>query len=235
MNAPGRFLIAVAATLTLFGCSSKGPRVIPEDDFARIYADMFIADEWMRNHSELRIQTDTMLVYEPIFRNYGYTTEDYWASVDHYLDDPKSYGKILGKSADIIKKQNNGFIEIRQARKDSVEREHRRQHLADSVAHVRDSMYKVPCRIPLYRDRIFFCDTLPYRDTVFALDTVRWRLLDFDLDSLNAVRDSLTMVRDSLTMVRDSSLAVKEIVPGLKDTIKLTKKPMLIIEPEEMK
>lgn len=212
----GRFFIIIFSVFTLAGCSSDGSRIIPEDDFVKIYADMFLADEWMRNHSELRTQTDTMLVYEPIFASYGYTTEDYWASVDHYLEDPKSYGKILGRSADLLKSRNNGFIRIRQARKDSADRVHREQAVADSLAHIKDSLIRIPCRIPLFRDRIIFCDTLPYRDTTFSLDTIRWRLLDFDLDSLNAVRDSLTAVSDTLLF---QHMEEEETLPSLKDTV----------------
>jgi hypothetical protein len=39
-----------------------------------------------------------MAFYEPIFEEYGYTVEDYWASVSHYLLDPDRFSRIVKRS-----------------------------------------------------------------------------------------------------------------------------------------
>ena len=39
---------------------------------------------------------------EPIFNRYGYTAKDYIASVEHYIDDPLRYGRILRKAQALI-------------------------------------------------------------------------------------------------------------------------------------
>ena len=91
-------LAALVLTACLCSCSREG-RVIPRNKFAHIYADMFLADSWLSAASpESRERADTMAFYEPIFEKYGYTVEDYWVSVSHYLKDPDRFSRILNKS-----------------------------------------------------------------------------------------------------------------------------------------
>ena len=91
-------LAALVLTACLCSCSREG-RVIPRNKLAHIYADMFLADSWLSSASpESRHRSDTMAFYEPIFEKYGYTVEDYWASVSHYLQDPDRFSRILNKS-----------------------------------------------------------------------------------------------------------------------------------------
>lgn len=79
--------------------SCKGPRVIPAQTLSEIYADMFLADQWIGNNYSARRVADTSLFYEPIFHKYGYTTADYDASVRHYIEKPDDYAKILKSAA----------------------------------------------------------------------------------------------------------------------------------------
>lgn len=95
-------LVLLLAFLT--SCSERG-RVIPQGKMARIYAEMFIADQWVMVNPAARKQADTSLFYEPIFRKYGYTFKDYNASVEHYLQDPDTYVKILTQTSDILESQ----------------------------------------------------------------------------------------------------------------------------------
>ena len=46
--------------------------IISRGDMARIYADMYLMDQWIMEHSENRRAADTSLVYNPIFEKYGY-------------------------------------------------------------------------------------------------------------------------------------------------------------------
>ena len=89
------YAVFLAVLIVMASCSESGPRVIPRSKMLRIYEEMFITDQWIETHHKYRSQTDTMFVYEPIFRKYGYTTEDYFTSVDHYMEEPSSYVKIL--------------------------------------------------------------------------------------------------------------------------------------------
>lgn len=88
----------IILTLTLLsallvGCSQKG-RVIPPETMSNIYVDMFLADQWLRDHSDFRDKADTTLFFEPIFNKYGYSYIDYDASIDHYAADMDQFSEI---------------------------------------------------------------------------------------------------------------------------------------------
>lgn len=100
--------------LALFSCGKRA-RIIPKKEMAKIYAELYIADQWLISHSNYRSQADTSFFYEPIFQKYGYTTEDYRESVYHYLKDAKRYSAILESSADIIKEKLDVLKAIQKA------------------------------------------------------------------------------------------------------------------------
>lgn len=99
------FAVCFALCL-LVGCScSNKSKVIPRGKMAHIYAEMLVVDQWLLEHSKYRTQADTSLVYEPIFQKYGYTTEDYRASLEHYMNDPERYSRILRETVEILDEQ----------------------------------------------------------------------------------------------------------------------------------
>ena len=63
---------------------------------------MLVADQWVLDNPGTRSKADTSLVYEPIFNSYGYTTEDYRASVGYYMKDPERYSRILRSTTEIL-------------------------------------------------------------------------------------------------------------------------------------
>lgn len=87
----------------LSGCGR--PRIIPRDKMAKIYAEMFIADQWLHDHPSARRVADTTFFYEPIFNKYGFSFDDYAVSVDKYINDPDKFAKILKNTAEIIGKR----------------------------------------------------------------------------------------------------------------------------------
>lgn len=99
-----KYLLVLWFILMCFG-SCRRARVIPKKDFAAIYAEMFIADQWLKDNPSTRAMSDTSLVYDRIFDKYGYTFADYDASVNYYLYDPSKYAKILDASAEILEKK----------------------------------------------------------------------------------------------------------------------------------
>jgi hypothetical protein len=66
---------------------------------------MFVTDQWIQSKPGLRTIADTSLVYEPILEKYGYDSEDYQHSVDHYMDDPERFSRILRSTAEILDKE----------------------------------------------------------------------------------------------------------------------------------
>ena len=96
------FLTALLAAFCLCACDKDG-KVIPRKKFARIYAEMFLSDAWLTTApSEARMQADTTAFYEPVFEKYGYTVEDYLASVSYYLQDPDRFSRILKRSGQLL-------------------------------------------------------------------------------------------------------------------------------------
>ena len=86
---------------------------------ARIYAEMYLADSWVnQSPQEIRERADTTALYRPIIERYGYTLEDYWASIAYYLQDPDRFSRILRKSTDILSAE---IAALEKAREASVE------------------------------------------------------------------------------------------------------------------
>ena len=95
-------VLMTAAVFLMSSCDGKESRVIPEDSFSRIYAEMFITDQWINANPRYRRKADTMWVYEPVFEKYGYTADDYRASVEYYLQEPDRFATILKESSLIL-------------------------------------------------------------------------------------------------------------------------------------
>lgn len=95
-------ILAMCIILALsVSCSDKA-RVIPRQTMSEIYAEMFIADQWVSSDYKLRRMADTTLIYGGIFDKYGYTVSDYRYSLKHYMEDPDRYARILKQSTLII-------------------------------------------------------------------------------------------------------------------------------------
>jgi hypothetical protein len=89
--------------LALFVCvlllpSCRRVRIIGERDMSDIYAEMFLADQWLNDNPSVKTTADTTRFYETIFRKYGYGFENYDASVNYYLYRPEKFKKILERA-----------------------------------------------------------------------------------------------------------------------------------------
>lgn len=217
--------LVLALALSLQGCR-RGPRLIPKSKMPAIVAEMLVVDEWIRSNRYEKV-ADTMQVYAPILQRYGYRPEDYAYTMDHYMEDPKSFAPIYDKAKDII-----------QALVDDVtERETAKQRL-DSLERVRKN--RVYPTIESYADQV---KRFRYTDSItLVLDsTMVWRLADahpdttykgpemfvrekVQQDSL-ALADSLFVCRDSLATIVDSlTLAVKDTIVSSMPTTDSTSK-----------
>ncbi len=95
-------LAAVFITAAAVSCNKDEAEVIPRAQMAEIYAEMLIIDQWISSTPGARTVADTSLVYEPILKKYGYTSEDYRKSIDSYMDDPERFAKILERTGRIL-------------------------------------------------------------------------------------------------------------------------------------
>ena len=100
----GHILLVLAAAL-LTGCGR--PKVIPEDELVSLYVDMFIADQWLRDHPDEKKVADTTLFFDPLFREHGYTFEDYADSL--WTDGLSIWPR---KSRDTLAREN--FVELKE-------------------------------------------------------------------------------------------------------------------------
>lgn len=98
----GRFLISGILLLCVLSSCRREARIIPRSKMTKIYVEMFVADQRIASSPDIRRTADTSWVYEPIFEKYGYTSDDYRASVAHYMKDPDRYARILRESVALI-------------------------------------------------------------------------------------------------------------------------------------
>ena len=104
-----KFILIFLAILPLImGCSDKG-KVIPEEELSEIFFDMFLADQWLRDHPEYRDKADTTLFFEPIFRKYGYSFKDYNASLDYYATDTDMLARVTMAASTKMKETKDHY------------------------------------------------------------------------------------------------------------------------------
>lgn len=191
------YLPLVAALLLLCACSGR-PRIIPRGVLTDIYADMFLADQWLEDHRGERNRADTMLFYDPIFKRYGYTFEDYDASVRHYLKDPEKFSKVF----------RDASLKLRDKREVFGKKSERLEQIKEFNASIRG-----------YVQHDFHKDTLVWRSRYKDSLLVALRIQDslmkdslyldsLRLDSLR--RDSLRL--DSLDKLK--ALRIKDFYKG---------------------
>lgn len=98
----GHIVAFAAFALILLASCKEEDKVIPRDKLARIYAEMLVTDQWILTTPNIRTIADTSLVYEPILEKYGYDSDDYRRSVDHYMDDPERFARIFRETDEIL-------------------------------------------------------------------------------------------------------------------------------------
>lgn len=111
-------LLLLSFVLAVTSCS-KGGRVLSEHKMELLYADMFLADQWLRDHPQYRSVADTTLFFDPIFEKHNITFEDYDASLKYYVSNPELLAEItqkasarLQKMADSMNKEVERLAEI---------------------------------------------------------------------------------------------------------------------------
>ena len=160
--------------------SCRHVKIMSERDMSDIYAEMFLADQWLNDNPGLKRTADTTRFYETIFRRFGYGFEDYDASVNYYLNHPEKYKKIVERAQNKLRSTQKSLESFEKA----LERQN--QILAGLGA----------LHLPVFAVDSVKVDTLmvwaPWRDTLSSRDSVlreRLRLDSLRLDSLR--RDSL--------------------------------------------
>lgn len=196
-----------------FSSCSKGGRVLSEHKMEMLYTDMFLADQWLRDHPKYRAMADTTLFFDPIFEKHNITFEDYDASLKYYVSKPELLAEItqkasarLSKMADIMSKEVERLAEIDRTNK------------ANRVSHEFVDFESLEPRSEYFS----FTDSVSVHSDSLALA----------LDSLSFASDSLAIASDSLAIAPDS-LAAKKVSHGQRvgtllrgfDSVKVAPRP----------
>lgn len=95
-----RLTVLAILTSTLFSCSQRG--IIEGDKFPSVIADLYLVDKAVTLDLDRIQRVDTLLLYEPVFRKYGYTTDDFIRTIDHYISRPAKLKSFFNKAKDIL-------------------------------------------------------------------------------------------------------------------------------------
>lgn len=154
--------IYISALLLFFLCpitcmvSCMREKYIPEETMSDIYYEMYITDQLIRKDRKKKKESDTLLVYEPIFERFGYTSEDYRNSVNHYLLKPEKFEKIFRKTQaklELRKKQLEDIIAQEEERLISW-------NIADSITYYTDESIQSSGYFRAIRMLLFTPDTV---------------------------------------------------------------------------
>ncbi|MBR5906690.1 MAG: DUF4296 domain-containing protein [Bacteroidales bacterium] len=196
MSPVRHILPAVLLVCLLASCSGK-PRIIPRNEMTDIYAEMFLADQWLADHPSERKRVDTMLFYDPIFERYGYTFEDYDASVKHYLKDPERYSRIFRDASAKLKKGREKYL-AQMKRLEEVR--------------------EFNSAIKGYSSSDFEKDTLlwrsAYKDSLRHMAIIQDSIIRDSIIRDSIIRDSIvrdSLVRDSLRLEKEKPLRKKKL------------------------
>ena len=200
-----RICVLAAAALLVISCGRNG-RVIPAHKLSKIYAEMLVLDQRIRNNPQLASTADTTLVYEPILNKYGYSGKD-----------PEAFGKIFKDTREIL---DSHIKELKAAE--------RARQKADSLRNAIEE--KTFLRAPIYMD--IACDTVRIDTVAVSIDSLgiySWRrfvpdtLYDGPVYRLRAKADTVA-VADTLAKATDTVKAKEMAKPVQMKDARLQKK-----------
>lgn len=95
MRVKVRHIVLLMLALALVA-SCRRAKLIPRKDLRQIVYEMLMRDQQLRNDRRgVTTIPDSVLVYEGIFKEHGYNTDDYLYSVEHYLRDPERFSRVF--------------------------------------------------------------------------------------------------------------------------------------------
>lgn len=192
------------------GC--RDSRVIDEEDLAQIYSEMLMTDQWISSTPNMRTIADTTLVYEPILRKYGYSSEDYRYSVSYYIDHSDDFEEIIKETISILDARKAALeeekvrLEAEKETADYIKSMAEYVRLDESLIYANDRSH----------DKVLYTDTLSVEwDTLICcfkiervprlegeVDTLVFRIPDPVIDSLS-VSDK-AVGKDTLKIATDT-------------------------------
>ena len=207
-------LMLIVTVLSVSCCKRHEGEVIPRNELAKIYAEMFITDQWVLETPGVRQIADTSLVYAPILEKYGYTTEDYLVTIDRYMDDPDRFSRIFRTTGEILEKR---LKELKKEKEIQEKNKARQREIEQLMASVRVEM-EFGDFFPYLADEPY----VHYYDSLtFEPDSVQMVYRLIPIERADTLYDRIRMVvrTDSLEVASDTLTEVEKVVPErqLKD------------------
>jgi hypothetical protein len=90
---------------SIVGCAKKN--VIPDDTLAKIFHDAFVVNAYV---DEMRMDVDSLHLYEPIFNKYGYTAKDVIYTVGNFSRRKSSrLGTVVEQAISRLEKESKAY------------------------------------------------------------------------------------------------------------------------------
>ena len=140
-----KLLLLIVPFVLAVSCQ-RGPELISRGDMEEIMHDVLLQDQYLKVTSQSKRLMDTTLVYEGIFEQYGYTTDDFLYSLDYYLEDPSRMEKLMENVEERLKDEakvvaqevkdenwREGFLRIYNLRPDTFRQPQPRASAVDTL------------------------------------------------------------------------------------------------------
>lgn len=157
-------------------CEHK-PKVLKPKKMSEIYADLFIADSWLRDNQDKRRKADTTLFLDPIFEDHKVDYKDFYVSIEYYTAHPEEYSDILTGAIDIIQERYEiiSVLSEQYNLAEEVRKKLPKYHIINFGA---DSMKALGDRAFWHPDSLSVVDSIPQLDTLVRKDTLALTALD---------------------------------------------------------
>ncbi len=97
-----RLLLYLLVTL-LFAPACRQHKIIPDGELAQIFRDIFLTNAYIQ---EQRPRVDSLLIYEPVFARYGYTTEDVQYTIGNFSKRKSArLGDVVERAIDLLEEE----------------------------------------------------------------------------------------------------------------------------------
>jgi hypothetical protein len=134
----------IGAALALAGCG--GPKIVPDDELAQIFHDIYLVNGYV---AQRNVRIDTLNIYEPVFKAYGYTSEDIQYTIGNFAK-----RKSARLSDDVVE------LAVEMLRRES-HHYHRRIAVRDTIARIARERYADTVRYADLEALEEALDTLP--------------------------------------------------------------------------
>lgn len=205
-NGRSKFLVPLLLLFLLAFSSCRNPKIIPDDKLALIFRDAFVTNAYTQ--SERINILDSLNIYEPVFKKYGYTVEDVQFTIGNFTKRKSDRLSDVVDSAIELLAADSRFYKRRVAITDSIGRIARDRFATtiyfDSLISVRRIADTSRLRITVPIDRpgtyevsyYYFVDTL---DRNNDLRPEHYLLDDRNRKSANITRRLKRFERDRFT------------------------------------